>query len=88
MAATASPRMPSSWSQPDELAELLEPTRPDARYCIELIDGLEGAMLLAVREDLLGRHGTDPRKRIELLQRCAVEVHGVRRWGQPASWHC
>jgi hypothetical protein len=35
--------------------QLIEPLRPDPRHSIELVDRLEGAVLLAVVEDLLAQ---------------------------------
>src|SRR6478672_563024 len=52
--------------------------RPDARHALELGDRVERAVRLAVVEDLLRRHRTDPRQALELLERRRVEVERGR----------
>ena len=40
-------------SRHDQIAKLVEPLRPDPGHGVELVDRLEGAVLLAVVENLL-----------------------------------
>ena len=61
-------------SDPDPLAKCREAFLADPWDLVELVDGGEPAVLLAVVEDLLGRGGADPVERVELLERRRVEV--------------
>jgi len=67
------------WSRRDEILQLFQPRRSDPGHGVELLDGTERAVLLAIVEDLLRRHGPDAWEGVELLEGCAVQMHRARR---------
>ena len=65
-------------SRRDEIPQLLDARRPDARHRVEVVDGAERPMARPVVEDALRRDGTDARQRIELLEgRAQADLAGA-----------
>jgi RNA polymerase sigma factor (sigma-70 family) len=77
---TARPRARAARTAPGrswrhQLAQLLQPGRADAGNRIEVVDGAESAVLLPVVDDFLRRHGPDPGKRVQLIERRRVQMN-------------
>src|SRR5215211_891958 len=62
-------------SRRHQLPQLLEPRRSDAGDGVEVVDRAEGAVLLAVMDDLLCRYRPDSRELVELLDGRGVQVN-------------
>ena len=89
-AASASAGQPRSsgllerGSRRHEVAQLLDPRRPDAGDRVEVVDRAQRPVRLAPVEDLLRRHRPDPGQRVELVERRAREAH-LRRAARAAA---
>ena len=62
----------------DEVAQLLQPRRPDAVDIAELVDTAEPPVGVAPRHDRSRGHRTEAGKDVELFHGCRVEIHQTR----------